>query len=506
MTRTWWMLLTLGGCADMSVIADSADSDVVDTGDSEPVPADAFYLSVEPAAGTEGVPDLLPQVFGPFAAGDGFELELLEPVRLRGVAYADKVTPVLSLLPTEPITVQGTIELFTTTGELAATAQTEADGSFSLFAIPDAYMLGVSPFDPQLAARSEVILLQASVRQDLHLDPGAPVWGRVLDGSGVPIRGAPVFAVSRSGVTSGTATTDSEGWYELRVEPDLWTLTTTGRTNGRDPTLQHAAVDVADGARVDLIYPTSERGTLSMRVLGPDGQPARGQTVRLTSIELTGFEATITDDLTPEADSGSFRVDLSTDSRGDVLTTVPSGTYSVEVLPGTADALSPFVASPVDVRGNVELGDVGLKAFTPVTLRVTQANGAPLDGAAVRVSERTSAPRTWHGATVSGVFQGDLPDADLEITVLPPGAEPDLAAARVYGAPAALPDDVVLPMGEKVGGTVTWRGAGAANPLPYAIVRVLDGNRTPWGYTLTDDAGRFAVNIDRASMQPRPEP
>jgi len=506
MIRTWWMLLALAACGDESITADALDSDVTDTGASEPVPADAFYLSVEPAPGTEGVPDLLPQVFGPFAAGDGFELELLEPVRLRGVAYADKVTPVLSLLPTEPTTVQGTIELFTTSGELAATAQTEEDGSFSLFAIPDAYLLGVSPFDPQLAARSEVILLQASLRQDLQLDPGAPVWGRVLDGGGIPVRGAPVFAVNRSGVTSGTATTDGDGWYELRVEPDVWTLTTTGRTNGRDPILQHAAVDVSDGARVDLIYPTSERGTLSMRVIGPDGQPAGGQTVRLTSIELTGFEATISDDFTREADRGSFRVDLSTDSRGDVLTSVPAGTYSVEVLPGPTDAYSPFVASPVDVNGSVELGDVDLKAFTSVTLTVSQANGTPLDGAAVRVTELTSAPRTWHGATVDGVFQGDLPDAELEITVLPPGAEPDLAAARVSGTPASLPPDVVLPAGERVGGTVTWRGAGGASPLPFAIVRVLDGTRKPWGYALTDDTGHFAVNIDRASMQPRPEP
>ena len=480
------VVLSSAGCADVAMSVGQES----DTGDPLVV-ASQFLLSVEPAPGNPDLPDLLPRLFGPFAAGEGFDLEMEAPVRVRGTVRGERVSPWLAGLPSTQVAVEGTVTLFDSDGQVAASARTDSAGFYSLDVVPGTYVLGVTPEDGRIAARTDFIAVDGPLLQDLLIDAGAPLWGRVLTGTGDPLAGVPVRAINKDGLASATVLTDVNGWYELRVEPnDSWTVVTSGRVDGRDPTLRSAEVKVDQGQRVDLTYGYVGRATVRLRVTDAVGQPVDGVRVRATSRSLEGFDP----------GTASFQLDFSTDSRGDAQTDLPDGAYRIEVLPEEDDPWSGWSFDVDAMIGAADLGTVALAPFAVISGSVIDAAGAGLQGAAVRISERTSRPRTWHAATDAGQFTIDVPDAEMDIFVLPPGDRTDLAARRVVAVPGELTTAVQLTEGEAITGRVTLRRREGAVPVSFTVVRVLGTDLLPWAYAVTDADGNFEARIDRSEL------
>ncbi|HMV68969.1 MAG TPA: carboxypeptidase-like regulatory domain-containing protein, partial [Myxococcota bacterium] len=482
----------LAGCAsDLAMLEPSADSGASETdGDA----TNSFFLEVRPTPGSAGDVTLLPETFGSYEQGDGFRLVLRPARRVTGVVTADRVTPWLGLLPTERVPVPGQVLLRSGDGRVVRSTRTAADGSYELLGVPGDWRLGVTPDDPRVAAWSGVFVFTDDARGDLTLSEGVPIWGRVEDASGDPIEGAVVRAIEVDGVVdgevelglvaSGDAVTDAEGWYELRVEPGVWVVQTTGRPGGRDPVLRVPPARAEEGARVDVQYPTASRSTLTARIVDPGGRALSGVRVRVSSQALDGYDEVV----------GSFQVDVLSDSKGYIDTRLPAGTYRTEVLPQRDDPWSALTVSDVRVRGEVDLGALSVSELTLQGGIVLDPTNLPVAGASVRLTERTSEARTWVTTTdLNGLYEVPTLAEPADLEIVPISGVNDLAPVHIEVPPGELPSTFQLPVGERVGGVVLWQGDRGEVELAGAEVRVLDAAGVARGYAVTDDAGVFTA-------------
>lgn len=482
------LLAPLAGCSDLVLIS----PEISDTASDSDLPeARSFFLQVLPTPGTAGDEVLLEQTFGSFVEGDGFQLVLEPARRVRGVVEAVQVTPWLANLPTERGPVSGEVVMRSSDGRDVRSTTIGADGRYELLAVPGSWRFSVVPDDPRVGARTDVLLLSEDLQHDPILDPGVPIWGRVTDASGFPIGGAVVRALQvdpegtpREG--SGDATTDGEGWYELRVEPGPWVVQTTGRPGGRDPSLQVPAVTVETGSRVDLSYPTDARASLTARIVDPDGRALPRVRMRMSSRALYGFDGL----------DASFQVEVTSDSRGYVDTRIPAGDYLAEVLPEDDDPWAAVSIPDVRVSGDVDLGTQRLVALIDQGGIVLDSLNQPVVGATIRLRERTSDGRAWVTTTdESGLYVVPALAEAGDLDVIPTGGVGRLSAVRLNVEPGGLPPTLQLPDGELIGGTVTWQSSRGPTSLPYAEVRVLDVDGVTRGYGVTDDDGGFQVFV-----------
>jgi hypothetical protein len=477
-------LMLLAACAnDMAIGAPTVDDG--DTGAPVDNVVQLFHLDVEPINNDFAGEILLPQTFGPFVEGEGFELRMVPAVRFSGAITAERLGPWLGALPTEAVQASGALSLVDEAGRVVSETRVDADAGFSLLTQPGTVTLVFSPEDPTLPAWEQALALLEDTRLDLDLGLGHPLWGRVLDADGVGVSEVGVYAQGAAGAVTATTWTDAQGWYELRVGPGTWTPIVAGRTTRRDPVVLGDALAIGDeGGRVDVQLAEARSVDLTARLVDLDDEPVVGVRVQITATSLAGY-----------ADGrASYQVEVLSDSRGYLDTRLPAGQYQVAVLPDATSPLAPVLQDGVNAFNNADLGVLMVAPLRAVTTTLLDPTGAPLASAPVACRELTPSPRTWTTTTsADGAVLLTVPDGPARCDFSPPGARGDLARLLLDTSGLEFPTSVTLPTGEPVSGAVVFDPTGV--PLPRALVSLRDEADAVRGQHTTDEAGAFTLQV-----------
>ncbi|MCB9680897.1 MAG: carboxypeptidase regulatory-like domain-containing protein [Alphaproteobacteria bacterium] len=475
---------------------DNDDSDLVDTA------ADVlggFYLAVEPASEVVSGQTILPRRFGPYLGEGAFPVTIEPAVTVRGSILGEAITPwaVQAVsdgsggLPTEAGPVAATLTFREGATQAEVVTRSDDAGRFEVPLHPGLLSLTIVPDDPSYPVDVRPISAYEPV-VDLTLDigRGVPIWGRVRDGSGVPIPNAGVTASTLTGVQTSVATTDDAGWYELRVQPGGWRVSTTGPQGGREPTLTTLPMEVGDdGLRVDLAYRAPQRADLTLRVVDSGDRGLEGMSVRLTSRTLDGYAL----------GTAAYGITTTTDSRGYVDARVPDGTYDVTVEPRSEERFGARRLADTALRGETDLGNVMVVGFVDLVARIVDGVDTPLVGAQLLCTETEGLGRTWLARTDDlGVVELSVPRSEMRCTATPPGDRLDLSPlSGVFPDPLAI-EELTLEPGTPISGTVTYALAVGASPGRFATVLVLDDDFEVVASGLTDDQGRFDIQAPAA--------
>lgn len=483
------ILLTAGwlGCAN-----DRADlAQPPQTGGDAPTADARVRIDVLPAASADlgDVLALPTSQLRDITAADRVDLgaiDLRSPVRVAGTIRAERTLPTMADVPTQDVAVVGTVRI-----EIPGTiarwyARTSPSGAFDARVVPDGdHQLTVIPDDPLIPTYSGDLGRPAAF-DGLDLGAGAPIYGRVtVDGDGVA--GTEVYATSALGVATPVATTDRTGFYQLRVSPGTWTVTSVGRPLAEDATLVAEAGRVtAAGVEVSFARPAPRAALVEGTVRGADGEALGGSVVRVRSESLTGHG--------PEA---SFQTEVTVSGNGRYLVQLPLGTYTFELIPAEDDTgavtSGPVAREGVPVAEDTEI-DLDGKRLRPTPWRITDDGGAGLQDARIVCAEDGFDHHEYIGfAGPAGRVELALPPVRLTCEVVPPGDRSELASTRLsidgsnHGARA-----VALTAGVALRGEVTIEGSAAAS----ALVQIRDEDGALLGFDVTDEDGAFEVPVD----------
>lgn len=503
----------IAGCSEASMDA-AGEFNGVPTATSGEADAAQVRIDIFPGQLVDANGNLrtLPQTVGPFdrfgTSLDVGVVELSRPGTLSGVVTGSLPAPWAdgAQIPNESGPVVNAEVLI----ERARTVQTyvdstEEDGFYDAFVVPSEapYTVAVIPDDPSIPfGVDEVKFRDTDEVLDFELGFGVSLYGRVLTGASEPVQGARVQAVDPSGIASTYAYTDSAGWYELRVFPDVeYTVVCAGRDHGRDPSLTSPPV-LADqdlGARVDFDYPNLSGSFAAGRAVVPGGTALSGVTVRFTAVDLQGYDAL------PPGFSAGLVVQDTSDTNGSFEATLIDGSYIVEFLP--PDASDPELEhAPVAFSFDSDtgsLGDVELPALDLVS-------GSTASDARIVCTEAGFGGRNWSTfANRHGNWEMLLPATELSCQVQPPAelsgslawTNTTIAPGPVNGFEFALP----VRSGALISGVVQVSGAAES----FALVEVRDGLGRLLGSTITGSdldedapAGTFDLRVDLPDDEP----
>lgn len=496
-TRWACLALTVAGCSANfdAVEAGNDSSDPVDgTGDTFAADTGLVALGpslrivVEPALEDADEGLILPQTFGPYEDARDFTLVLQPAVTFAGRVNATIPDPWPGLLPSDPVQPDGEILLFSTsTGRRWETAL--FDGTFSTQVPPGVYTRHVLVSQALVPSFFERIDVSGDTNVVVDAPEGLPVWGRVIEGSGLPAVGVSVSIRTAIGERGARTTTDTQGWYELRAVSGPATLEVQPATGLRLPTLDTPIlVDREGGARVDLAWANTGTIAVSARVTTVEGVAIPNLPMRLSSTDLVGYDL----------DAASWSVDASTDSNGFIDARVPPGTYTLSARP---DADTPFTAravSGLDLTDDADLGDVLIPGLLTTAVRVRAPSGESLVDASLTCRELGGRQRTFLGRTgPEGDAAMSLPDAVVDCLVTPPPSYADALAPTRVRRDAVDLATVDLPVGEALAGTIVVEQAdGGRRPEPFAVVRVLNDDDQLLAQTVTGNDGAFEVRVD----------
>jgi hypothetical protein len=474
------------------------------TAPTDDVPPGTLRVDIFPPAQDD---PLLPQSFVLFAEGEAYPGTSwrLAPSALLEGTLSGEVIRGWAAAPSEVVPIEGRIEAVSLPGFLQAGAARaeldEAGEARFAMAVPQgvAYALRAVPADGTTAAFSLEVtdVVEGSGDYSRELQAGAPVYGRVTDASGAGIPGVRLSVVLPerdlaeagapgvvAGVQSGESWTDEEGWYLARALPgqayELRVLTTT-LADGRVVPSQVTEFAVADanGAAVDVDVGTLQRASVSGHVVDAEGDDLQA-VVRARSTALAEADASVELELTIQGD-GAFTVQLA------------PGTYDLEFLPPAgARGATPVRMVGVEVNGNLDLGTVALGGSSPLSGVVTDADGNPVAGAAVNVSQVGFGENVFAAVTDSdGRYELDaVPGGDLVVVVTPPSCRSAITGRATQGGGSA---DVRLATGVPVEGHVLFDGAA----LPYAVVDFRDASTgASLGSAIADRDGRICARVD----------
>lgn len=428
------------------------------------------------------------------------EVNLLAPVVQSGQLEAFQVNPYVASIPGESLPLPGVVQLRRLDTLQWYSTRTNDLGVFNLWSVPGTYQLDIIPDNPLLPIFSSDWNIDSPVEPiDIDLGAGVPIYGRVtsvLDpgtGETVPLVGAKVHVEGENGVVSVSAETDESGMYQVRVTPGQWSLVCEGRDSGKDPALRFPALEVGDlGLHQDVVYPTDLVPTyLEGQILRASGEPLSGASIRITSSELTGYEAM----------NASFITELSSGSSGTFIASLAPGIYTIEVIPPNNlpadDLLTPKRLDDVHIDG-APLGLVELGGPRTLSGIVDGPQGSTLGGARIDCIEVGFDGRSWHAFTDSdGTFELDVSDTALTCQANPPGDRSDLALLWKTIDAGESSVDFHLPTGQRVSGTVTLDG----QPEAFVVVDVLDKTGRSLGSGLTLEDGVFSIAVDLESAQ-----
>ena len=513
MKRILSLWLLLAACSEAG---DSRLEVGTDDFGADPDTAGLVRLDVYPPTNTElrdARGDLLPlrpQTFLVEAAdGQMMRLELTPAVDLGGLVEGRSLTPFPtddSEVPTVDRALAGAELRFGLAGggQQPRTTTTD-DGFYDVPVVPatSPYDLVVIPDDPLVPVTlQQVDITGRTDTLDLFLEAGVPLWGRVTTPGGVPVPNMPVRAVHPRGAIGPATLTDSRGRYLLAVHPDQsWTVVAEGRPAVPEPVLRAETGPVdPSGQSLDLQVPDVGLATLRGSVRLPSGAAPTDDAVRVRVVatelpEVPGQTASYTDEV--GTDDGVFTA------------VVPTGTYRVEIAPQDPTGPQAVVLSDVEADSGITLLDpVDLEALRPRFGTVRDPDGEPVGDAVVTCTEEGFAARSWSATTdPSGQFILGAPGTPLRCRLTPPAVRPDLALSAFAPSEDELLDpearwNLLINAGTLVTGQVLSRGAAdlgspADVPMANAVVEVRDPAGNLLGITLTDEDGRFGVQVNR---------
>nr|MBA2320197.1 hypothetical protein [Deltaproteobacteria bacterium] len=412
------------------------------------------------------------------------DFDLDRPVRFSGVVSGEEVTPYAGNggLPTLEVPVAGHVEVVSDEGEVLFTAVTDAaTGAFEVQVQPGAWEARVVPDDATLAPDwAPLVAVPSSVRLDFALEPEQAIYGQILS-EGEPKPGARVFATDLQGRTSGTATADDDGNYQLRVPSGTWEVATSGVENERDPLIRAEPVVVTSqlGAAVDLEYSDDDPSLVAISVEAADGSAVGGLPVRFDARSLEGFGAV---ELTVEALVAND---------GEAIVFLLPGVYDVTLAPPDG-GLAGWAVEGLLIREGGALETVVLEPLPGLSGVVVDSGGAAVGGARVTCDEIGFAGRSWSAFTDGAGIWTLAVAPHVSCAAYPPGSRPDLAIVR-----EELDLEVTtmwasqLPKGTPLSGTVTLDG----DPEPFAVVEVRDASGLVIGLGLSDAEGNYALTL-----------
>jgi len=472
-------LLGLTGCAEYNI---SAELNPV-----EPLPVldgDALVLEITPDREFEA--DGSTRVLAGSVPDPSFDtpilVELQRPFTVPGLVMGQLLNPEnRAELPASGGPVQGVISLRTSVLPGSARVATDFDGVFEVPLISSDYQITVAPDDPSMPMSTFTQAVDVDLESlDLVLDQGVPIWGQVFE-NGAPYVDAQVRAVAATGLVGAPVFTDSQGWYEIRVQPGTYTIRTDGIGDGFDPRLTTVVQVGEQGLRFDFTYPEIELHTVQARVLAPDGDPVAFVPFRLRANSLYDYGS-----------GAQVEITGFSDSLGNIVTRAVRGAYTLEVLADVDSEVTSRRVSDFPVETPTDLGDIRLQDLASIGGSVVDPFGGAVANAQVRCTEVGFQGRSWSGFTSDlGFFSLIAADSPLSCAVSP-GARDDLALTRVDIEPGQTDVRVELRRGRPIEGEVRFEG----DPESLALVEVRDATGRVWGSGLTDDNGRFSIRVE----------
>lgn len=493
------------GCAsaDMALTLDAetagangAESDAATDADVQT----HIRFDVLPPSDLRADVDFAPQTFLRALDGAPLSLDLGEPLQIDGVVRGYAVTPYPTFgfgspeLPGQESVLAGVaVSIRTPLGLQSANALTGEDGSFALEVPADAgYRLSVVTENPWIPFRTAEFPVDGDATLDIDLGAGVAVWGRVLDGEGVPMAGAWVRAVDAWGVPGPAVRAGADGFYTLRVDPGSYDLVCEGRRNGRDPNLRSTGRVVGtEGLSQDFVFSDLRLTSVSGRVLDASGRPIAQAEVHFVSTALSAYPAT--------AESrSSFEVTVATNAAGNFDTRLLPGVYETTIQ-SPASVAATAISERIEVGSTLlDLGTRALPDFAAMQARFLDLEGNVVPGALVSFAQSGFPGRRWDAvADATGTVRALLPNAALEATLTPPAQREDLALTLLPVTPAG---DVVqtwsFAEGVWVEGVVRFPSAdGVLVPARSALVRAIAEDGSILGIRLTDASGRFGFTL-----------
>ncbi len=497
-------LLILSGCASYGLNDSALESDNYDPSVTETIDtlAQQVRIDIIPSEPLDANGDIraLPTTVGlldvPNEGIRGVDIHLSPPGLFQGLVTGASVTPTGqgATLPSITDAVPATVRIVRDQSVQSYVITTNDDGAFAseVVAPEESYLVSVVPDDALIPFETREVRVNANGgAQDFELGTGVALYGQVTT-AGAPLANAAVFATDSYGTTSQPVLTNDEGWYNLRVKADgAYRVTTTGRTSGRDPSLDSVQTTIgADGGRIDMDYPNLVGSFAFGRVVDSEGRGLAGITARFTAKSLDGYEAL----------SSSLLVEDITDAGGNFEARLMNGLYRVEFVPpevedASIDHPAIAMAEGVIVSGALDLGTVALGNLVAVSGQVLDgAGGQGVAKARITCTEVGFDGRSWSGFTDNtGHYELMLPPSPLRCQLIPPGERVDLAWT-VEQVDMSIDDGHVFEFrtGRRITGNVDFD----QEPEAFAVVEVRDGTGLLLGTTITDDAGQFDIQVD----------
>jgi hypothetical protein len=491
MKRLLPFFLILSGCRDAGLSEGNSDTAWLPEFDGS-----TPFLRVDVHASAAGAGDLLDQSF---LLTDGVDehlsLSLATPIKLTGTVTGLVGTPYPSDVDVPGA--EGPVEavvLARVPGTLMSYAvSTDADGSFSMRIVPAsgyemATVPSANPNLPFLIESGSTFTEDTNLQIRLGWENSLPVYGQVLDASGVAVQNVPVRLVEPvTRIAGPTVYTDTWGVFNLRAHPGDYTLEIIGDPHRALPMLTRQISlfgDAAEGLLIPVTqYQNIDQATVSGEITGPSGYPSSSVVVRLRSEEVFGM---------PNAE---MVAETTTGSNGRFSIRVAPGKYSVEFIPPHEGQNSPLALDEaVSLEaGFVELPAVVLRERPTVQARVLDAEGRPLAGALVRARELAFNGDTFEVYTnAAGEFKLDVSESFLQWTLIPTSPF-DGAITNFDAWPQDLDGgNLALEEGVPLSGCTGWQG----EAVPFVLIEVRDRLGALYGSALTDEKGCFRMRVD----------
>jgi len=356
-----------------------------------------------------------------------------------------------------------------------------------------------------IAAGLKVVKV-ADVRADagaIALERGRSVTGGVRDDLGMVVADARVrlragdLVGGRPGGTERSARAGSDGGFVVRGLPLDEALSWEASTDGHET----ARGALGGETRLEIVLTRAQR--VFGRFVDEDGRPVAGVPLNVSYV---------TESRTNDAEGNENR-HTRVEGHPAFAATGEDGTFSfhrrlpasVQIVP-EADGFLPETKTLEPIaeggeRGELDLGDVVLRAGRTLTGRVAKADGGEgVPGAALEASWSGREPGSY--GSVRGVSEAD---GSFRLEAIPPGKSLTLTARKAKLAPKALavsPEadsvDVLLSPGGRVKGRICgtdWELAAAA------VWYGRDGGYSNRNQASVDSTGRFTLeNAEAGSL------
>ena len=351
--------------------------------------------------------------------------------------------------------------------------QSQADGSYRIVVPPDTYDIFLHP--PQgtsyISTRRDGFSLQEDTENDLGLDLGVTVSGRVTDHGGTPVENAHVNLFGPEGGNSGS--TDADGNYSVLISPGSYNLNVNPPEGAPLLPEQRDEFEVFGDLTIDISL--LEGATVSGVVRGSDGQRVQDAWVFLSD---------------PETFQGRGS---GTDADGFYNILISPGTYNLRVDPPGESSLLQFNREDLQVTIGMPPLDITLERGAILTGLVTDPAGNPVQDVFVNAWNPETQTGGGSGTDENGRYRMTLHSGTYDIDTHLPQESPFIS--RRIEAVQVISDrtlDISLERGAILSGLVSDP---SGNPLPDVFINAWNPETQTGNGTRTDENGRYQMTL-----------